>query len=428
MKFFKNNILFKVLSLNSISVAVNFLFGLISVKIISIYLGASGMAIIGSFRNFASIMKSVSTIGINNSIIKLFVENKEDKKELNIIFSTFFWIFLTISTSLAIFGTLFSKVISQFLFYSESYTIPIQIFSIILPLIVINVFWLTIFNGLGEFKKIVAIQIISNILIFCLSTILILYQNVFGALLAIAFSEVLMLIITYLFIKKDCSFFTFNLKKVISNKYINIIKKFALMALLSGIIVPLISILIRNEIIVTNGIVEAGIWDATLRISAYYMMFFSSGLTLYYLPKLASLKTDLEFKNELISYFKLFVPIFLVMIIFIYIFKSYIIHLIFSPEFQSLNSLLKWQLLGDFIKVLTLAFGYQIVVKTMLKLYFFGEIFYNLMYYLLTIYLIKENNIEGAVQAYFYTNLIYFIFILFMFRKLFFIKEKLYFK
>lgn len=416
------------MSLNSISVAVNFLFGLISVKIISIYLGASGMAIIGSFRNFASIMKSVSTIGINNSIIKLFVENKEDKKELNIIFSTFFWIFLTISTSLAIFGTLFSKVISQFLFYSESYTIPIQIFSIILPLIVINVFWLTIFNGLGEFKKIVAIQIISNILIFCLSTILILYQNVFGALLAIAFSEVLMLIITYLFIKKDCSFFTFNLKKVISNKYINIIKKFALMALLSGIIVPLISILIRNEIIVTNGIVEAGIWDATLRISAYYMMFFSSGLTLYYLPKLASLKTDLEFKNELISYFKLFVPIFLVMIIFIYIFKSYIIHLIFSPEFQSLNSLLKWQLLGDFIKVLTLAFGYQIVVKTMLKLYFFGEIFYNLMYYLLTIYLIKENNIEGAVQAYFYTNLIYFIFILFMFRKLFFIKEKLYFK
>ncbi len=428
MKFFKNNILFKVLSLNSISVAINFLLGLISVKIISIYLGASGMAIIGSFRNFTSIFKSVSTIGINNSIIKLFVENKEDKKELNIIFSTFFWIFLTISTSLAIFGTLFSKVISQFLFYSESYTIPIQIFSIILPLIVINVFWLAIFNGLGEFKKIVAIQIISNILIFCLSTILILYQNVFGALLAIAFSEVLMLIITYLFIKKDCPFFTFNLKKVISNKYINIIKKFALMALLSGIIVPLISILIRNEIIVTNGIVEAGIWDATLRISAYYMMFFSSGLTLYYLPKLASLKTDLEFKNELISYFKLFVPIFLVMIIFIYIFKSYIIHLIFSPEFQSLNSLLKWQLLGDFIKVLTLAFGYQIVVKTMLKLYFFGEIFYNLMYYLLTIYLIKENNIEGAVQAYFYTNLIYFIFILFMFRKLFFIKEKLYFK
>lgn len=416
------------MSLNSISVAINFLLGLISVKIISIYLGASGMAIIGSFRNFTSIFKSVSTIGINNSIIKLFVENKEDKKELNIIFSTFFWIFLTISTSLAIFGTLFSKVISQFLFYSESYTIPIQIFSIILPLIVINVFWLAIFNGLGEFKKIVAIQIISNILIFCLSTILILYQNVFGALLAIAFSEVLMLIITYLFIKKDCPFFTFNLKKVISNKYINIIKKFALMALLSGIIVPLISILIRNEIIVTNGIVEAGIWDATLRISSYYMMFFSSGLTLYYLPKLASLKTDLEFKNELISYFKLFVPIFLVMIIFIYIFKSYIIHLIFSPEFQSLNSLLKWQLLGDFIKVLTLAFGYQIVVKTMLKLYFFGEIFYNLMYYLLTIYLIKENNIEGAVQAYFYTNLIYFIFILFMFRKLFFIKEKLYFK
>ena len=90
MKFIKQHILIKVLSLNSISVAVNFLFGIISVKIISVYLGASGMALLGSFRNFTSIVKSISTIGINNSIIKLFVENKEDRDELNVIFSTFF--------------------------------------------------------------------------------------------------------------------------------------------------------------------------------------------------------------------------------------------------------------------------------------------------------------------------------------------------
>jgi PST family polysaccharide transporter len=35
-------------------------------------------------------IKSVATLGINNSFIKLFVENKEDKNELGIIYSTFF--------------------------------------------------------------------------------------------------------------------------------------------------------------------------------------------------------------------------------------------------------------------------------------------------------------------------------------------------
>jgi len=409
----------KVLSLNSISVAINFLFGLISIKIISIYLGASGMALLGSFRNFTSIIKSVSTIGINNSIIKLFVENKEDKKELNIIFSTFFWIFLSISVTFAVLGVLFSKNISEYLFHTDAYSIPIQLFSILQPLIVINVFWLAIFNGLGAFKKIIIIQIISNVLIFCCTILLIVNHNIFGALLAIAFSELIMLLVTYSFVRREVGFFTFNLKKVISSKYVNVVKKFATMGLLSGVLVPLVSILIRNEIIKTNGITEAGIWDATIRISTYYMMFFSSGLTLYYLPKLASLKTDLEFKTEVISYFKMFVPFFGLMVVIIYLFKSYIIQFIFTSEFQSVDSLLKWQLLGDFFKVLTLAFGYQIVVKTMMKLYVFGEIFYNVLYYFLTVYLIKEYNVDGVMQAYFYTNVIHFVFILFMFRKTF---------
>ena len=103
----------------------------------------------------------------------------------------------------------------------------------------------------------------------------------------------------------------------------------------------------------------------------------------------------------------------------VYLCKSYIIKFIFTSEFQSVDSLLKWQLLGDFFKILTLAFGYQIVVKTMMKLYVFGEIFYNVIYYFLTVYLIKEFSIDGVMQAYFYTNVIHFIFILFMFRKLF---------
>ena len=377
------------------------------------------MAFLGNFRNFTSIVKSVSTVGINNSIIKLFVENKDDKKELNIIFSTFFWIFLVISIILAILGILLSNNISEYLFQSNSFAIPIQLFSIFQPLIVINVFWLAIFNGLGSFQKIVIIQIISNVLIFCLTIFLIVNQNVFGALLSIAFSELIMLLVTYFFVRQDFSFFTFDLKKVIANKYIDVIKKFAIMGLLSGILVPLVSILIRNEIIKTNGINEAGVWDATIRISAYYMMFFSSGLTLYYLPKLASLKTDFEFRKELISYFKMFVPFFIFLMIVVYLCKSYIIKFIFTSEFQSVDSLLKWQLLGDFFKILTLAFGYQIVVKTMMKLYVFGEIFYNVIYYFLTVYLIKEFSIDGVMQAYFYTNVIHFIFILFMFRKLF---------
>ena len=384
------------------------------------FLGTSGMALMGSFRNFALMLKSIATLGISNSIVKLFVENKEDKRELSVIYSTFFWIFLFISTALALFVLLFASPISTFLFYTNSYTTPIRFFGLLLPLMVINSFWLAIYNGLEKFKRILLIQIISNVLVFGLTALLIWKKNIFGGLLSVAFGEVLMVLVTFIFVSRQADYFKFDLQKLISEKYFNTIKKFSVMALLTAIIAPLTLLFIRNMIVEKYAIQEAGIWDAVNRLSSFYMIFFSSGLSLYYMPKLASIHTESEFKTELKSYFKVFVPLFLVMLIVIYIGKGIILKLAFTPEFSKVESVLIWQLLGDFFRIMTLAFGFQILVKTMMKRYFLVEIVFNSMYFLLSFYLIKENATEGVLQAYFYTNVFCFLLVLFLFRKLFY--------
>jgi PST family polysaccharide transporter len=423
LKILKQNTLLKVLSLNSFSVALSFVLGIFSSKIIAVFLGTSGMALMGSFRNFALMLKSVATLGISNSIVKLFVENKEDKRELSVIYSTFFWIFLFISSALALFVLLFASTISTFLFYTNNYTIPIRFFGLLLPLMVINTFWLAIYNGLEKFKLIMLIQIISNVLVFGLTALLIWKENIFGGLLSVAIGEVLMVLVTFIFVSKEANYFKFDLHKLISKKYFNVIKKFSVMALLTAIIAPLTLLFIRNILVEKYSIQEAGIWDAVNRLSSFYMIFFSSGLSLYYMPKLASIHTESEFKAELKSYFKVFVPLFSLMLIVIYIGKGIILELAFTPEFSKVESILIWQLLGDFFRIMTLAFGFQILVKTMMKRYFLVEIVFNLMYFSLSFYLIKQNATEGVLQAYFYTNIFCFLIVLFLFRKLFFEKS-----
>ena len=408
------------MSLNSFSVALSFVLGIFSSKIIAVFLGTSGMALMGSFRNFALMLKSVATLGISNSIVKLFVENKEDKRELSVIYSTFFWIFLFISTALALFVLLFASPISTFLFYTNSYTTPIRFFGLLLPLMVINSFWLAIYNGLEKFKRILLIQIISNVLVFGLTALLIWKKNIFGGLLSVAIGEVLMVLVTFIFVSRQADYFKFDLQKLISKKYFNTIKKFSVMALLTAIIAPLTLLFIRNMIVEKYAIQEAGIWDAVNRLSSFYMIFFSSGLSLYYMPKLASIHTESEFKTELKSYFKVFVPLFLVMLIVIYIAKGIILKLAFTPDFSEVESVLIWQLLGDFFRIMTLAFGFQILVKTMMKRYFLVEIVFNSMYFLLSFYLIEENATEGVLQAYFITNVLCFLLVLLLFRKLFY--------
>ena len=407
------------MSLNSISVAVSFVLGIISTKIISYFLGTSGMALMGSFRNFSTMLKSMATLGISNSVVKLVVENKEDKRELSVIYSTFFWLFLIVSLVFGCTTLLLAKPISQFLFFTEVYFIPIQFFGLLLPLMVINTFWLAIYNGLEQFKRIIYIQIFSNVLVFGLTALLIWKQYILGGLLSVAIGEFLMVLVTFLYVRKDNSFFQFDLHKIVSKKYITIIKNFSIMALLSAIIAPLTLIVIRNFIVKTHSIEEAGIWDAVNRLSSFYMLFFSSGLSMYYMPKLASLQTDAEFKTELKSYFKTLVPLFLLMLIVIYICKSIIVKMAFTAEFETVNNLLIWQLLGDFFRIMTLAFGFQILVKTMMKRYFVVEIIFNLTFLIFSIYLIQSVSIVGALQAYFFSNVICFILVLVMFRKLF---------
>ena len=414
----KQNGLIKVLSVNSLSVAISFVLGIASTKIVSFFLGAAGMAILGSFRNLTGMLKSITSLGANGSLIKLYVENKNDKKELSIVFSTFFWCFLFVTLFTGILTSLFAKTIAQFLFFDASFVNSIRVFSLLLPFITLNVFWLALYNGLEKINRIVMIQILSNLIIFCFTALLIWRNNIEGGVFSFVLGELIIFLATYFFIKKDKAFFKFELKPIIDKKYLKVILNFSFMAFLSALLVPVVLILIRNYIVETNSIDEAGLWDATNKLSFFYMSVFNSGLSLYYLPKLTSLQTDSEFKTELKFYFKVFIPLFILMLLAVFLFSDIILSIAFTKEFVEIKEVLIWQLLGDLVKVMTLAFGYQILVKSRVKEYLIIEVVFNFAYLTLSYYLVSVFSFQGAIKAYFYASLITFAVILFMFRRL----------
>jgi len=65
------------------------------------------------------------------------------------------------------------------------------------------------------------------------------------------------------------------------------------MAISSLLLTPLVQIGIRKHIIETLTIEQAGYWDALSKISNAYFGIITSSLSIYYLPKLSSLKERL---------------------------------------------------------------------------------------------------------------------------------------
>jgi PST family polysaccharide transporter len=412
LSFFEKHKLLKVLSLNALAVLVQFVLGIFSVRIVSEFLGPSGMALTGNFRSFTTLFKSISILGLKEGLIKLFLENTDNKEENNRVVSSFLVFFLGFSFFLSILIVLFAEPLSSYLFQTTVFSVYLNYFALLLPFFVLQTLLVTLFNAHQEFKKIVGIQIITNILLFISSFYFIYQQKLEGSLFAIAIADFISFFVAVFFVRKQ---FSFSFK--FQSHYLKTISKFIVMALVSAILIPVTAILIRNYIIDNSSLYHAGIWEAISRISGFYMLFFSAGLSLYYLPKLSALKTDDEFKTELKYYFSILIPVFIGVLLLVFLLKEIIISIALTSEFKPVSELLIWQLFGDLFRVMTLAFGFQILVKTMIVKYIIVELFYNVCYLLFSFLLFDFFQVKGVLQAYLLTNALTFFMVLVMFRK-----------
>jgi len=82
--------LFKVTSLNSISVLLKIGIGLITSKVLAIFIGPGGLALVGNLRNFLTSIESVATLGFQNGVVKYIAQYKDDESKLKRIISSVF--------------------------------------------------------------------------------------------------------------------------------------------------------------------------------------------------------------------------------------------------------------------------------------------------------------------------------------------------
>ena len=111
----------------------------------------------------------------------------------------------------------------------------------------------------------------------------------------------------------------------------------------------------------------------------------------------------------------IFFPFFFVLVT-IYILKPYIVAVIFSEDFKPVEDLFLWQLLGDFIKVLSMVIAYQFLAKKMFWHYILTEAFLVIILYTTSVYFIDlYDNVQGAVIAHFVSYVMYYGIILLIF-------------
>jgi PST family polysaccharide transporter len=408
--------LFKITSLNSVHILLKLIFGFITSKALALFVGANGMAYVGNFRAFLNVLENFSLLGIQNAVVKYVSEFQNDRSKLKSVLATFGLLLLTSSIAISLFLILGADYLSKQIFnHSEIYSFVFHSIAVVFPLYVFSTFCISVVNGFQEYKNVIYIQIISSAIALIFSVFFIYYYSTIGALVSLIFAPIFVFFVSLFYLKKHIRFRDVLSIEFFDFKIVKNLSEYVLMALVSGVIGSFVLLEIRTDIVAITGLQQAGIYEGLQRISSYYLLFVSSIMAIYFYPKLA--ETNSNCKEIVLHYLKTIIPLFTIGLVIIYFLRKLIIQVLFSSEFESMESLFLWQLIGDVLKATSLIFGTLLIAKKQTKVFIITETISLCIMYFSTNYMLHTLGINGIVQAYAFTYLIYLVVLVIYFRK-----------
>ena len=406
IKFFKDSF-YKVLGFNSISIVLKIIMGLVSTKLSSIYLGLQGINTLENFRNFTSISDSFSQFGLQNGIVKYSATSHSIKQDQKVI-STIFFLLLVTSFIFIFLIILNINYVKFYIFGNQSFGFLVIAYALLSPFANLQFLLLNYLQGKQGHKFVILINSIGYLLNIILSFYLIINYHLIGAMIQLIVVPIILMIISLFIIHKKVVFFN-----LISIHYVNfsVIKGllvFSLMNLVSGALTPLSFIFIRYLVQSNLSADEAGVWSSIVRISVFYMTFVSSICNLYFYPKLSKTEIFSEYKAIIAEYYRKFIPIVFLGLLLCFVLQKVVILLIYTEDFLILRDYFYLQLIADFVKSLSLIFGYLLIAKKKIWQFILFEIISLGSYCLGSYIFIEYLKLDGVYYSLIGSLLIYF--------------------
>ncbi len=388
-------------------------------KVLAIYVGPAGYAAIGQFQNALQLITTFTGGAISNGVIKYTAEYHESPTQQLKLWKTAGAITVFGSVLVAILVALFHRQLALIFLKDESLGSVFLWFAGGVLFFSLNTLLLAILNGRKEILLYVTANIFGSFLSLAVTYFLATKYGLLGALIALVIYQSVSFIITVSLCLRTAwfnfgSLFGYPDRGVLSN-----LCGYFLMAVVSAVCVPLGQVLVRNHLGNTLGWEVAGYWEAMWRLSAAYLLLVTTTLSVYYLPRLAELKTGDEIRKEVLSGYRLILPVAIVAGLFMYLLRDVIVSVLFTSEFYPVRELFLGQVIGDSLKICSWIMAYVMLSKAMVKLFIFTEILFCLSFYLLSVVFTGMWGIKAVTWAYAANYALYgFVMYIYVYRRL----------
>lgn len=389
---------------------VGLILGAVAVKLLAVLAGPAGVGLYSILRHLQQMLSSVGSIGGQNAVVQGLSSHQGVSKRQFFISS--FYVFFVASLLLSIGVFIFADFIADWIFEGE-HTSAIR--WLIIPIVLGSLlfFFRGVLTAEMEFGALSLVTMLTGLgaaLVALPVGLAYARGNSNVMVLLLAGGPLLGLIAAFFYVRR-IGYFK-DIKSVSPSgatrgatvRFLRV----ALPSLLSLFLTLGSVLIVRSYIVRFYGLEGAGQFDAAWSISAMYLALFLTSLQSYLLPELSKVKDGYELHSVLAKAFHFSLLISLPLIGCLVVMKPLIVSLLFSHEFLPSLDVLRWVLVGDFVRVLGWVISTALVARADMKGFAMAEALWSLIFMSVSLCLLPYG-LEWVGFAYFVSYVFYLV-------------------
>lgn len=382
---------------------INIAFGIIRTKVLALLVGPAGVGLIGLYSTVTGTMTALAGLGLSNSGVRQ-IADTVGSGDTQRVAGTIVTL-RRLSVVLGVVGMLLllilSKPVSRLTFGDSSNWPHIAVLSLSVLFAVVSAGQMALMQGLREIKKLVGINIIGPILCTLVGLPIIYIYAEFGITSYLICLSAMTLLSSWWYARKVIVSDSALSVRVLWKEARRMLS-LGMVFMSTGLMASATLYLIRVIVVQKIGLDAAGFYQASCTLSNLYIGFILNAMGMDFYPRLTGAIRDNERCNRMING-QIEVGLLLAApgIVATMVFAPMVISLLYSPEFANAYEVLKWQVLGTFLRIVSWPLGFLILAKGLGRLYFIVENGANLLHLAMVWIGIAYFDIAGAGIAFF---------------------------
>jgi len=404
--------------LNGVAVLTKLGTNILLNKVLAVFVGPAGYAIIGQFQNLASMVTTFASGALNTGVTKYTAEYHAQPERQHLVWRTAGALSLAGSLVFAPALVLFRVPIASWALADANLSGVIVWLAVALPLLLINGLLLAILNGRKAVRVYVAANISGSIVTAATALLLVTHYGLYGALIAVAISQAVACLATALLVFRSAPIPFTQLLHLPDARVARQLGGYALMGATSALVVPVCQIFIRDNLAAQLGWHTTGLWQALSKISDTHLMLLTTTLSIYFLPRFAEIQDGSELRAEIRKGYRFVLPLVLTSAALLFLFRVLLVRALLTPDFMPLVDVLGIQLLGDVLKIGSWVMAYTLFSHAQTRTFIVTEVIFSIIWAASAVLLAKVFGLAGACAGYVLTYALYWITMYWLFGRL----------